>query len=163
MSDKWGTRLFKTGAVWLVIVGLVHATSLFRAPVPANDIEKQLLGLMSTYRFDVLGTSRSMSELLQGFSVAFMLAALGVGVLDLLLARERAGLLKRVALVNMIWLAAMTADSLRYFFVLPVTFLATGLLIFGLAWLKLPAETTSWSGAGYARDGEIKVTPKPFA
>jgi hypothetical protein len=72
-----------------------------------------------------------------------MLTMLGVGALDLLLLRERAGLLKRVALVNAIWLAAMTADSLRYFFVVPTTFLSAGLVMFALAWLKLPAETAS--------------------
>jgi len=96
MSDKWGRRLFKTGAVWLVIAGLVHSISLFNRSAPANDTEKQLLGLMSSCRFDLLGTSRSMAELLHGFSVAFVLAIIGVGVLDLVLARERAGLLKRV-------------------------------------------------------------------
>jgi len=35
-------------------------------------------------------------------------------------------------------LAAMTAVSLRYFFVVPISFLAIALLIFALAWLKLP-------------------------
>jgi hypothetical protein len=38
-----------------------------------------------------------------------------------------------VALVNTIWLAVMTAPSVRYFIV-------AALLLFGLAWLKLPAE-----------------------
>jgi len=56
-----------------------------------------------------------------------------VGALDLLLASERSSLLKRVALVNTIWLAVMTATSVRYFIV-------AALLLFGLAWLKLPAE-----------------------
>ena len=46
MTDKWGRRLFKTGAVVLVLVGLVHALSLFEKPVPANDTERQLLDLM---------------------------------------------------------------------------------------------------------------------
>ncbi len=75
-----------------------------------------------------------------GFSVSFMLAALGFGLFDLLLFRERTGLLKRAALANMIWLAAMTVVSLHYFFVVPVSFLAAALLIFVLAWWKLPAE-----------------------
>ena len=69
-------------------------------------------------------------DLLQGFSVAFMLAALGMGAVDLVVARERAGLLKRVALVNVIWLGAMTADSLRYFFVVPTSSLILALVIF---------------------------------
>jgi hypothetical protein len=140
MTDKWGRRLFKTGAVLLVLIGLVHSLSLFGKPVPANDTEKQLLDLMVNYKFSLMGSLRSMADLMRGFSVSFTVAALGFGVLDLLLSRERAGLLKRVALINTIWLAAMIAVSLVYFFAVPTSFLAAAFLIFALAWLKLPAE-----------------------
>ena len=143
MTDKWGRRLFKTGAVALLLLGLVHSLSLFQKRVPANDTERQLLDLMSNYKFNLMGSFRSMAEMLRGFSVSFMMAALGFGVFDLLLSGERAGLLKRAALANIIWLAAMTAVSLYYFFVVPTSFLAATLLIFALAWLKLPAEGTS--------------------
>ena len=68
--------------------------------------------------------------------------AIGLGVLDLLLGRERAGLLKRVALINAIWLATMTVVSLRYFFAFPTACLAAALLIFALAWLKLPGSSS---------------------
>ena len=138
MSDKWGRRLFKLGAVTLILLGLVHSLSLLKAPVPANDTEKQLLDLMANYKFNLMGSIRNMTDLQQGFSIAFTLAALGLGALDLLLSRERTGLLKRVALINTIWLAAMTANSLRYFFAAPTSFLVASLLIFTLAWLKLP-------------------------
>jgi len=140
MIDKWGRRLFTTGAVVLVLLGLVHATSLFEKMVPANDTERQLLGLMASYKFNVMGSMRSMDNFLRGFSISFMLAALGLGALDLALCRERAGLLKRVAQINVIWLAAMTAVSLYYFFAAPTSFLVAALLIFALAWLKLPSE-----------------------
>ena len=143
MTDKWGRRLFTMGAVMLVVLGLVHALSLFQRPVPANDTERQLLGLMANYKFNLMGSERSMADLMRGFSIAFMLAALGLGGLDLLVSRERAGLLKRVAMVNTIWLAAMTGVSLHYFFAAPTSFLAAPLLIFALAWVKLPAEQTS--------------------
>jgi hypothetical protein len=143
MTDKWGRRLFKAGAVALLIAGLVHSLSLLRDPVPANDTEKQLLGLMTSYKFNLLGSFRSMAEMLRGFSMSFMAALLGFAVFDLMLSRERAGLLKRAALVNIIWLATMTAVCLRYFFIVPVTFLAVSLLIFIAAWLKLPAEGTT--------------------
>jgi len=143
MADNWGRRLFQTGAVVLVLLGLVHSLSLFEKPVPANDTEKQLLDLMANYKFNLMGSARSMADLMRGFSASFMLAALGVGVLDLLLSRERAELLKRVALINTIWLAAMTAVSLHYFFAAPTSFLVAALLIFALAWLKLPAQGTS--------------------
>ena len=140
MTDKWGRRLFKTGAVALLLVGLVHSLSLIRERVPANDTERQLYGLMSSYKFNLMGSIRSMSDMLRGFSVSFMLAALGFGLFDLLLSREPAGLLKRAALANIIWLAAMTAVSFHYFFIVPASFLAVTLLIFVLAWWKLPAE-----------------------
>ncbi len=143
MTDRWGRRLFKAGAVLLIVLGLVHSLSLFHQNVPANDTEKQLLDLMTNYQFDLMGSMRTMSGLLRGFSISFTLGVLALGALDLLLARERTGLLKRAALINAIWLAAMTAVALRYFFILPLSFLATALLIFALAWLKLPSEGAS--------------------
>lgn len=77
---------------------------------------------MGNYKFDLMGSARSIGDLLRGFSISFTLSVFGLGVLDLLLARERVGLLKRVALINTIWLAVMTANSLRYFLLLPVRF-----------------------------------------
>ena len=135
--------MFKAGALWLLILGAVHSTSLFIKQVPANDTERQILDLMTSYRFNLMGSLRSMSDLMRGFSVAFMLAPLAFGVLDLMLARERAGLLKRAALVQVIWLAAMIVVALRYFFALPLSFLVVALLIFALARLKLPADASN--------------------
>jgi hypothetical protein len=143
MTDKWGRRLFTIGAVVLLVLGLVHSLSLFGKPVPANDTERQLFDLMSNYKFNVMGSMRSMDNFLRGFSISFMLGALSIGALDLSLRRERAGLLKRVALINTLWLAVMIAVSLRYFFIFPTSFLATALLIFAAAWLKLPGEGKS--------------------
>ena len=141
MTDKWGRRLFKVGAIVLILLGLVHSLSLMQKQVAANDTERQLLDLMSNYKFNLLGSMRSMDNLLRGFSISFMLAAFGMGALNLILVGERSGLLKRVALINAIWLAVMMAVSLRYFFVAPTSFLAVALLIFVLAWVKLPAES----------------------
>jgi len=140
MTDTWGRRLFTAGGVALVLLGLVHSLSLMEKMVPANDTERQLLELMANYRFSLMGSSRSMDNLLRGFSLSFMFAALGIGTLDLVLARERAGLLKRAALVNTIWLAVMTAVSIRYFFAAPTSCLAVALLIFVFAWIKLPTD-----------------------
>lgn len=142
MTDKWGRRLFTAGAVWLVLMGLVHSLSFLVKQSASNETERQLLDLMVNYKFNLMGSMRSMDNLLRGFSIAFMLAALGMGALNLVLVRERAGLLKRVALVNILWLAAMTAVSLRYFFAIPISFLGVALLIFVLAWLKLPASAS---------------------
>jgi hypothetical protein len=140
MTDKWGRRLFTAGGMALVALGLVLALSLFAKMVPANDTERQLLELMSSYKFNLMGSNRSMENLMRGFSISFMLAVWGLGALGLVLVRERLGLLKRVALVNVIWPAVMTAVSLRYFFAAPSFCLTVTFVIFGLAWVQLPAE-----------------------
>jgi hypothetical protein len=138
MTDKWGRRLFKTGAVVLVLLGLAHSVSFIEKQVPANDTEKQLLSLMANYKFDLMGSARSADDLQRGFSISFMLAVIGLGVLDLLWSGERAELLKRLALFNAVWLAAMTGVSVYYFFAAPTSLLAAALLVFVAAWLKLP-------------------------
>jgi hypothetical protein len=140
MSDKLGRRLFKIGGAFLILLGLVHSISLFQNMAATNDTEKQLIDLMNNYRFDMMGSLRNMAELLRGFSVAFMISVLGLGILDLTVSGERTGLLKRVALINVLWMAAMLGNSLRYFFVLPTSFLAVATLIFVAAWMALPKE-----------------------
>lgn len=140
MNDRWGRRLFTTGAVVLLLMGLVHSLSLLGKPVPANNTERQLLSLMSDYKFNVMGSMRSMDNFLRGFSIAFMLGVLCLGAVDLALCRESARLLRRIALINAIYLAAMTTVGLRYFFVLPNSFLVFALIIFAVAWLRLPRE-----------------------
>jgi len=142
-NERRGRRLFMAGAILLIVMGLVHSLSLVKAPVPSNDTERQLRDLMSDYKFDLLGSMRSMQNLMTGFSVSFMLAALGLGAVDLSLCREPAELVKRIAIVNTLWLAVMTAVSVRYFFAAPTSFLAAALILFLLATLTLPRTRTS--------------------
>lgn len=139
-GDTWGRRLFRIGAAWLILLGLVHSISLIKPLAPANDTERQLLDLMVNYKFNLMGSMRSMMDLFRGFSIAFMLAALGLGAFDLAVANERAGLLRRLALVNAAWFALSLATGLRYYFVVPNAFFAVGLLIFSLAWVKMPRD-----------------------
>ena len=127
----------------LIVIAAVHSISLFQKPMARNDSEKQLMDLMTNYRFTVMGSVRTMNDFLRGFSISFGLASLGFGVLDFTLRRERAALLKRLALLNVIWLAIMTGVSWHYFFAVPTSFLAAAFLIFVLAWAKLPATETS--------------------
>jgi len=142
-NERRGRRFFIAGAILLIVMGLVHSLSLIKAPSPANETERQLLDLMSNYRFSLMGSMRSMQNLMTGFSIAFMFAALGLGAVDFALRRERSELLKRIALLNTLWLAAMTAVSLRYFFAAPTSFLVAALLLFLLATLTLPRTGAS--------------------
>ena len=138
--ERRGRRLFTAGAILLIVMGLVHSLSLIKAPVASNETERQLLDLMSNYKFGLLGSMRSMQDLMTGFSISFMLAALALGAVDFALRGERAELLKRIAFLNTLWLAVMTAVSVRYFFAAPTSFLAAALLIFLSATLTLPSN-----------------------
>jgi hypothetical protein len=142
MNDQWGRRLFKIGAGALLLLGLVHSISFFIPMVAANDTEKQLLDLMANYKFNLMGSMCSMYGLMRGFSISFMLAAFGFAALDFSLSNERSSLLKRIAAINILWLGTMVGVSLYYFFIMPTSFLLAALIIFVLAWVKLPAENT---------------------
>ena len=67
--------MFKTGAWTLLLLGAVHSLSLLEKPTPANDAERQLLDLMANYKFNLMGSVRSMADLMRGFSISFMVAA----------------------------------------------------------------------------------------
>jgi len=99
----------------LIVTAAVHSISFFQKPMVRNDAEKQLTDLITNYRFAIMGSVRTMNDFVRGFSISFALASWGFGVLDFALRRERAALLKRVALVNVMWLAVMTGVAGHYF------------------------------------------------
>src|SRR5260221_5601032 len=112
MTDKWGRRLFLAGAIWLLLMGSVHSLSFINPLTPQNATERQLFDLMSNYKFNVAGTMRSMDNFMTGFSICFMLAALGFGILDLSIIKKRAALLKGICLVSILWLGFMLGVDL---------------------------------------------------
>jgi len=126
--------------VALLIIGLVHSISFFQKLVPANDTEKQLLDLMSNYKFDLAGSLRSMGDLMTGLVCVSCWRRLPSEPLTSCFRVNGPGLLKRVAFMNILWLAAMTAFLFIIFLLSPLRFWFATLLIFVLAWWKLPAK-----------------------
>jgi hypothetical protein len=139
MSQRWGIRLYKAAAAVLILLGLAHSLGVLNQPVAQNDTERQLFDLMANYKSNLMGSMRSTGELLQGFNISFVILPLALGILNLVLAGEPGIRLKRLALINIIWLAAMTANSVYNWFLAPTLFLAIALVLFIAAWLKLPA------------------------
>lgn len=145
MTEKPGRRFFTAGAVVLFVEGLAHSLSFFEKPVPRNETERQLMELMTNYKFDLIGSMRTMDDLMRGFSMSFMLAMFVMGSLAMLLVREQAGLVKRAAFIYTIWLALMNVVSFVHFFVIPTSLLVAAFLMFGLAWMTLPGSAQAGS------------------
>ena len=68
VNDKWGRRLFKAGGWVLILLAMVHSLSLFRKQVPENETERQLLDLMANYKLNLMGSLRSMWDLMTGLA-----------------------------------------------------------------------------------------------
>jgi len=137
MAEKWGRGLLRTGAIVLMLLGLAHTLSLVENPVPANDTEKQLMELTTGYKFNLAGSMRSFDDLFRGFSISFIMGMLVVGISSLTLAGESTAVVRRLALINTVWPAAMTVVSLHYFFIFPTLFILAALCPFMAAWLVL--------------------------
>ena len=132
-------KLFTAGCVVLVALGLVHL--LGHAAMQANqgesDAERQMLSLMRGHKQDLgLGFVRSMSDILNGFSLHFSVASLGMGLCGFVVrrhARAAAGLLRQVAIVYAATYGVLTAIGLRYWFPAPLLFLVGGFVCFTAA------------------------------
>ena len=121
-------KLFTAGCVVLIALGLVHL--LGHAAMQANqgesDAERQMLSLMRGHRQDLgLGFVRSMSDIVNGFSLHFSVASLGMGLCGFVVrrhSRATAGLLRQVAIVYAATYGVLTAIGLRYWFPAPLLF-----------------------------------------
>jgi hypothetical protein len=127
-------KLFTAGCVVLILLGLVHL--LGHAAMQANqgesDAERQLLSLMRGHRQDMgLGFVRSMSDIVNGFSLHFSVASIGMGLLGFVVRRHAAaapGLRRQAAIVYAGTYGVLTAIGLRYWFPAPLLFLTLAFL-----------------------------------
>jgi hypothetical protein len=132
-------KLFTAGCIVLIALGVVHllAHAAMQANQGENDAERQMLSLMRGHRQDLgLGFVRSMSDILNGFSLHFSVASLGMGLCGFVVrrhARAAAGLLRQVAIVYAGTYGVLTAIGLRYWFPAPLLFLIGGFACFAAA------------------------------
>lgn len=116
-------------AAWasLLTAGL-HLVGHFSGPqAPANDTERQIWELITTYRYQVPGGTRTLWEFQVGFSLTFSIFLALWGLQGLAVwrhAAENRALRRSFTLVSALAAVLMVAVSLRYFFVAPTTCLA---------------------------------------
>lgn len=126
---------FKFGAWALLATGAIHLLSFLRKPEPANDTERELFNLLQNYRFDLgAGTTRSMEELLNFFSLSMSLLCFFGGILNLILAKhfENEALAKKVVTFNAVFWAIYLVPLYLLTFLPPQ-------VCFTIAWLGFAA------------------------
>jgi len=135
--------LFQFGCWAAVTIAVVHLAGHLMGPqVPANDTERQLLTLATTYRFTLPGgAERSLMDFLNGFSLMFSLLVAtmgGVGLIVQKRARQDVPLMLGVARTFTVSSAALLGLSLTNFFIVPTLFLAVMAVCFFCASVKAP-------------------------
>jgi len=129
------------------LTALVHATSLFVSPEPANETERQLQQIMTTYRPD-LGpvfhptVSNLMTALSSCFSLACLLGGLTLGFLLLKHAEPR--LMRGIIGANVIVFGIMFGVMFALAFLPPI--ICTGLIFVNLvgAFVFVPRDDSAY-------------------
>ncbi len=148
MTKRQGT-FFRIGAWACIATSGIHLAGHFAPrPAPANEIERTLFDLMTTYRKDWgAGFHRTTMDFLNGFSLSFSLFLLFAGVIALLLAArppQDAVLSRRLRLAYAAAMGSLLAINVAYFFLPPLVCVAVTFLAFLIAALPgSPARSAS--------------------
>jgi len=99
------TFWLKAAIAMQFITGFLHSLSFLNNPEAANDSERQMLDLMQNYKMDLgAGFQRTMSDLMNAFSISFALFLFFSGAVNLYLLKNKlsSNILKGVVGINLI-------------------------------------------------------------
>lgn len=128
-----------------MVTAIVHlAGHIAGPPAATNDTERQLLEVMTTYRFQFPGgAERTMMQMMNGFSLILSVLFAGLGAMGLVVAKRGqhdAQLMYAAARTSAIASAAVLLISLLHFFVVPTMFFAAVTLCFAIAAVRAPGH-----------------------
>ena len=137
--------------VLLFITTLIHTSTLFIAPAPQNDTEKQLLHLLTTYRQNFgAGFQRSMKDIFLALSACFSLVSFLGGLTLCYLARKQTdlGILRGIVGIHVLVFGICFAVMAVFTFLPPI--ILTGLIFLSLlvTYLLIPRQQKSDALAG---------------
>ena len=132
MRNK-STLFYKLGSYVLILFAVVHTAALFSDPAKllTDEESKKVWQLIHTHQFHIEGMTFTIRSILLGFNLYLEIFTLGLGVLNLALAKHQGdnqALLKTMAAVNLAVLSLVIVVTAIYFHLPP-------LILFGLAWL----------------------------
>jgi hypothetical protein len=133
MMRNKSTLFYKLGSYVLILFALVHTLSFFNDPAEllADAESKKVWQLIDTHTFEIQGWAFTVRSILTGFSLYLEAFALGLGVLNLFIAKYHAGdlsSLRALAAVNLGIIGVALVITAIFFHLPPLVF-------FGLAWI----------------------------
>jgi hypothetical protein len=137
--------VFRIGCIAALLTAALHMVGHLSGPsAPANATERQLLDLMTSYRFPFPGGAhRSLLEFQTGFSLVFALFLATVGGAGLVVRRRAAedpALVLAVSRVFAMSMAVLLVISLTHFFIIPTMCIALVAVCFAIASVAAPDE-----------------------
>ena len=131
--------------VFLALNTVLHTASLFISPPATDDTERQLIDLLTTYKFDLgLGFHPTFGDMFTALSSCFsfvcLLAALTLGYL--MLKRVGPAIMKGILGINVLVFGGIFLVMAVFTFILPIVL--SGLIFVNLlmAFLVIPKEST---------------------
>ncbi len=131
--------------VFLFLTGLIHSISLLISPVPANETERQMLGLMMNYKMDMgAGFHKSMWNLFTALSSCFSFVSLlgGLTIAYLLKRKTPTSILKGAVGIHLLVFAACFVMIAVFAFLLPIVLTGLVVLFLAIGFFTIPNE--SW-------------------
>ncbi len=123
------TFWLKTGITFQLLTGIIHSFSFFNPMPPGNETEKQLFYLMDSYKLELgAGFTPTMSDIMNSFSISFMLLFLFGGLLNWYLLRKKVdvSIFKGIIAINVLVYGACFAAMCLLTFLPPI--ICTGLI-----------------------------------
>ena len=115
-----------------LITGLLHSTSLFFSPQPANDTERQLYTLVDTYKIDAGWFHPTFSSMFLALSSCFTFLCLFAALTNgyLLIKHTEPNVMKGIIGINLVIFGAVFAMMAFFTFLPPIV--CTGLIFSNL-------------------------------
>ena len=127
------TFWLSAAVIFQFLTAALHAVSLFVRPEPANDAERQLFSLLTTYKIDAGGGFQpTFSSLFTALSSCFSLLCLLGGLINgwLLLKHAEPSLMRGILAINVVVFGLCFATMAFLTFLPPI--ICTGLIFINL-------------------------------
>lgn len=127
--------------VFQLLTAFFHSISLFVTPEPRNEIEKQIIQLMTTYKMDLGGGfHRTMNNLVTALSSCFSLLCLLGGTTNILLLGKKApaDLVKGSVGIHVIVFGACFAIMAFFTFLPPIILTALIFICLVISYVMVP-------------------------